>query len=166
MIFIALGTQKFQLNRLLMEIDQLIEEKKINDEVYAQIGHSIYKPNNFQVVDFLSPKDYEDNINKCSVFITHGGVGSITSAMSKDKKIIVYPRLEKFNEHIDDHQLQIANKYKELGLVTVANNKLELINALETIDSIKSDIKLTPKTDEIVKTIIDFINMEDEKNEN
>ena len=44
MIFVTLGSQKFQFNRLLIEIDRLIEEKYITDKVFAQIGYSDYKP--------------------------------------------------------------------------------------------------------------------------
>jgi UDP-N-acetylglucosamine transferase subunit ALG13 len=44
MIFVAVGTQKFQLNRLLKEIDDLISQGKLQDEVFAQTGHSDYIP--------------------------------------------------------------------------------------------------------------------------
>lgn len=40
MIFIVLGTQKFQLNRLLQKMDEYIEQGLLQDEVYAQIGNS------------------------------------------------------------------------------------------------------------------------------
>lgn len=35
MIFITLGSQKFQFNRLLKAIDKLIEQGKIKEEVFA-----------------------------------------------------------------------------------------------------------------------------------
>ena len=53
MIFVTLGSQKFQFNRLLIEIDRLIEEKKITEEVFAQIGYSDYKPRNYEYKEFL-----------------------------------------------------------------------------------------------------------------
>ena len=40
MIFITLGSQKFQFNRLLKAIDKLVEQGKIKEEVFAQIGIS------------------------------------------------------------------------------------------------------------------------------
>ena len=43
MIFITLGSQKFQFNRLLKAVDDLIEHKKIQDEVFAQTGYSDYQ---------------------------------------------------------------------------------------------------------------------------
>ena len=50
-IFITLGSQKFQFNRMLIEIDKLIENGKITDEVFAQTGASDYKPKNFKYKD-------------------------------------------------------------------------------------------------------------------
>ena len=44
MIFITLGSQKFQFNRLLKAVDELVAAGKIKDEVFAQIGYSDYKP--------------------------------------------------------------------------------------------------------------------------
>ena len=46
MIFITVGSQKFQFNRLLEQIDLLIENKIIKEEVFAQIGSSDYIPKN------------------------------------------------------------------------------------------------------------------------
>ena len=40
MIFITLGSQKFQFNRLLKTVDELVERGIIKEEVFAQIGFS------------------------------------------------------------------------------------------------------------------------------
>jgi len=158
MIFISLGTQKFQLNRLLEEIDELIEEKKIITEVFAQVGNSSYTPKNYEYATFLTQEDFEKKINACDIFITHGGVGSITTGIKYNKKIIVYPRLAKYNEHVDDHQLQISNKYNELGLVLLAENKEQLLENVTNIDSFefKKDV-LVPSVNKVVEKVIEFI---------
>ena len=43
MIFVVLGTQKFHCNRLLREIDRLVEKQTIKEEVFAQKGYSDYE---------------------------------------------------------------------------------------------------------------------------
>ena len=44
-IFITLGSQKFQFNRLLIAVDKLCEKKIIcGEDVFAQIGYSDYVP--------------------------------------------------------------------------------------------------------------------------
>lgn len=54
MIFVTLGSQKFQFNRLLQKIDELVKEEAIKEEIFAQIGYSDYKPENYQYKDFLN----------------------------------------------------------------------------------------------------------------
>ena len=47
MIFITLGSQKFQFDRLLKEVDRLIADGVIQEKVFAQIGASEYLPQNY-----------------------------------------------------------------------------------------------------------------------
>lgn len=130
MIFVALGTQKFPFNRLLKDIDELIEEKIITESVFAQTGNSSYVPKNYAWVKFLEPTDFKKRINECETFITHGGVGSIHNGLLLNKKVIVYPRLAIYNEHVDNHQMEIAEKYSELGYVLMCRDKCELKNCV------------------------------------
>jgi UDP-N-acetylglucosamine transferase subunit ALG13 len=109
MIFVILGTQKFQLNRLLKKLDKYVEEGKIKDDIVAQIGYSDYLPKRYKYVEFLDKKDFDTMIKKADIVIAHSGVGSIISALSLDKPVVVFPRLAKYKEHIDDHQLDIAH---------------------------------------------------------
>lgn len=122
MIFVSLGSQKFQFNRLLYFIDSLIEEGVIKEDVFAQIGNSDYKPNLFKYDDFLSRNDYIDKIKQSSYVITHSGTGAIVTALKKEKKIIVIPRLSEFGEHVDNHQIEIANIFYQTNLVLVAQD--------------------------------------------
>ena len=147
MIFVSLGTQKFQFNRILEYIDELIEENIISDQVFAQIGFSTYKPKNYQFSTFLSEKSFDDLIKNCTIRITHGGVSSINKGLINNKKIIVIPRSSSFNEHIDDHQKEFTSK---LNLLTMKHNIIdeEYYEELEDI-LITADIG--------VNTVIKFI---------
>ena len=51
MIFLILGTQKFQLNRLLREMDELYKQGKIKERTFAQIGCSDYLPHNYDYIE-------------------------------------------------------------------------------------------------------------------
>ena len=117
MIFITLGSQKFQFNRLLKKIDKLIEEGVINEEVFAQTGASDYIPKNYKFENFLDRDQFADIMSKSDIVITHGGTGAIIGAVKKDKKVIAVPRLAKYGEHVDDHQLQLLKQFDELGLI-------------------------------------------------
>lgn len=118
MIFIALGTQKFQLDRLLKEIDDLIEKKVITEPVVAQVGYSTYTPQHFRSNELISQEKFNELIGECDLLITHCGVGTILEGVRLNKHIIVYPRLAKYKEHVDDHQVEIAEAFEELGIVT------------------------------------------------
>lgn len=117
MLFVILGTQKFQLNRLLKEMDELIEQGVITQEVIAQIGVSDYEPKRYKYYRYLDKSQFDDFISQASLIITHSGVGSIITALKAKKPVVVYPRLQKYHEHVDDHQLDIAKAFETKNYV-------------------------------------------------
>lgn len=117
MIFITLGSQKFQFNRLLKEMDNLIENEYINEDVIAQTGYSDYKPLNYKYKNFFSRDEFNDLLEKCDLVITHGGTGAIVNALKLRKKVIAIPRKAEFKEHVDNHQTQIINQFEKLGYI-------------------------------------------------
>lgn len=115
MIFVTVGTQKFQFNRLLKAID--IYSKQTDEEVYGQIGNSTYFPQNFAYKKFLSKEEFVRILESSDVVITHSGVATIVEALKLDKPVIVVPRLKEYGEHVDNHQIQIAESFDEGDLV-------------------------------------------------
>lgn len=112
MIFVVLGTQKFQLNRLLQKLDEYVEQGLLTDEIYAQIGNSTYKPCHYAYKDFMDKKEFDATIAKADLVIAHSGVGTIITAIHAKKPVVVFPRLAKYKEHVDDHQLDIARAFE------------------------------------------------------
>ena len=156
MIFITLGSQKFQFNRLLMEIDKLVQEKKINEEIFAQIGYSDYIPQNIQYKKFVDRDEFKEVMEKSTLVISHGGTGAIITALKQGKKVIAIPRLTKYGEHVDDHQIQLVDEFKELNLIEAIYNTEDLENALQNCKN-KEYNKYESNTHRIVKSIEDFI---------
>ena len=116
MIFVTVGSRNYQFNRLLIELDKLYEERVVKEEIFAQIGSSTYKPKHFQYKDFISPIEFEGKVKNADIVISHGASGSIMKALNLGKKVIAVTRLEKYGEHINDHQIQnneafASNKY-------------------------------------------------------
>lgn len=118
MIFVTLGSQKFQFNRLLKKIDEMIAEGAVTDEVFAQIGYSDYKPQNYGYKEFMDRNEFSAWEGKADLVITHGGTGAIIGAVKKGKKVIAIPRLSSYGEHVDDHQLQIIKEFDDMGILT------------------------------------------------
>lgn len=157
MIFVTLGTQKFQFNRLLKYIDEKKKSGEINEEVFAQIGNSDYIPTNYKFKDFLNKDEFEDYIKKADLVITHSGVGTIISAININKPVIVVPRLAKFGEHVDDHQLQIAESFSKKKLViSNGENINNLIDNIRLAKEYKFDTYVS-SNEKIQKIIIDYI---------
>ena len=146
MIFITLGSQKFQFNRLLQAVDELIEKGVITDEISAQIGYSDYKPKHFEYKRFLDREEFAVQEGKCDILITHGGTGAIIGAVKEGKKVIAVPRLAKYGEHVDDHQIQLIEQFKGQNLICGLDDTSELEAGLKYVrehefDTYKSNTK-------------------------
>lgn len=66
--------------------------------------------------NFSIGKKFSQIMDKAEIVITHGGTGAIIGAVKKGKKVIAVPRLARYGEHVDDHQLQLVGQFKELNL--------------------------------------------------
>lgn len=135
MIFVTLGSQKFQFDRLLKKIDELIDAKVITDKVVAQIGASTYTPKNYEYIKFMDREKFAETMDECSVVITHGGTGVIIGAVKKGKKVIAVPRLAKYGEHVDDHQLQLLKQFDELNIICACYELDELGDLYSSLDN-------------------------------
>lgn len=156
MIFITLGSQKFQFNRLLKEVDVLIEKKIIVDEVFAQSGYSDYVPKHYSYKQFLDRDEFSEMEAKADIVITHGGTGAIIGAVKKEKKVIAVPRLMEYGEHVDNHQLQIIEQFKEQNLICGLDDCGELEAALSYVTT-HSFNKYVSNTQTIIDSLDKYI---------
>lgn len=157
MIFVTLGTQKFQLNRLLKKIDEYIENGIITEEVFAQVGNSDYVPKHYEYSKFLDKNEFDKIVAKADVVVTHSGVGTIITSINLNKPVVVYPRLAKYKEHVDDHQLEIAKAFSKKRYVLMCDEEDELISVINEAKKFKFE-KYVSQRDNIIKTINIFLN--------
>jgi len=130
-IFLTVGTVQFPFDRLLKEVDRLIDIGFIKQKVIAQIGSSFYKPQNYEYFDFCSSEKISNFMMNASVVITHGGIGSIVNSLMLGKPTIVVPRYKKFHEHVNDHQLDITYELEKEGAIIPVYDISNLDNALK-----------------------------------
>jgi UDP-N-acetylglucosamine transferase subunit ALG13 len=123
MIFVTVGTQD-PFDRLIKAVDEIAP--MLGDEIVAQAFFGEYKPKNIKTIDFISPVEFSEYIDKAQLIIAHAGMGTIISATTKDKPIVVFPRKLSLGEHTTDHQMATAKKMKEMGIVQVAFEEDEL----------------------------------------
>lgn len=129
MIFITVGSQKFQFDRLLRAVDELAGAGVITDSIFAQTGWSTYRPEHMEWRDFLNRDEFSDRMERCDIVITHGGTGVIVGALRRQKRVIGMPRLARFGEHVDDHQVQILEEFASSGLISHASDESDLARA-------------------------------------
>lgn len=108
MIFVSTGSRKFQFDRLIKKLDELVASGEITDTVFAQIAETAYEPKHIAYKRYLSPEEFSKYQNEAELIISHAGTGALVGALKKSKNLIAVPRLAKFGEHSDDHQLQIS----------------------------------------------------------
>lgn len=139
MIFVTLGTQDKTFERLLIAIDKAIEKGEITDRVVVQAGNTKYESKNMEIFDLISPDEFNKLVDECDLLITHGGTGSILSAVKKGKKVIAAARLKKYKEHVNDHQKQIIKEFEKEGYL------VELKDFNQVGKTIKKAQKFKPK---------------------
>ncbi len=125
MIFISVGTQAKGFLRLLNAVEELIRKYNITEEVVAQIGNSKFQSDNIKCYPFVSENEFKEYVNNASLIITHAGSGALFSAIKTGKKVIAVARLKKYNEMIDDHQLELLDKLVEGGYILDGTESLE-----------------------------------------
>lgn len=133
MILVTLGTQKEQFKRLL----DYIEHSQIKDEIIVQSGHTKYESKKMKLFDFIPYEEMEKYIKKADVIITHAGTGSVLMPLKMGKKVIVCARLSKYEEHIDDHQQQLADIFSEEEYVLELNENNSLDELFKKIKTFK-----------------------------
>ena len=158
MILVTLGTQDKPFVRLLKDIDNEIIKGNIKEKVVVQAGYSMnkYQTKNMEMFDLIDRDDFNKLVNECSLLITHGGVGSILTGLKANKKVIACPRLSKYKEHINDHQVQIINEFAKAGYILSYCENDNLSNILKQVKDFKPQ-KYVSNSNNLIKMIKDYI---------
>lgn len=156
MILVTLGTQDKPFTRLLEKIDEQIENGNIKEEVVVQAGYTKYESKNMKVFDLVDREEFQNLITKCDLLITHGGVGSILTGLKNNKKVIVCPRLFKYGEHMNDHQIQIVENFAKEGYILEYQDGDDLGKLLKKVKKFNPK-KFNSNTDKFISIIENFI---------
>ena len=138
MILVLLGTQNKPFSRILKKVENLKKENKIKDKIIAQTGCTNYSSDYIETFISVTKDKLFELMDEARIIITHGGVGTIIECLNKNKKVIVVPRLKKYREHTNDHQIQITKEFAEKGYV------IPLLNDNDLLDEIKNISKFNP----------------------
>ena len=154
MIFVTVGHASWGFVRLIEEMDCIAG--KIDEKVIIQIGHTNYEPKNAKYFRFTSNEEIEELYMNVRVIVSHAGVGTIVSAIRRNKPIIVVPRRMKYGEHFDDHQVEIARELERERRIKVVWDIEELEEALNS-PLLNSSMKIE-KNEKLVRALRGYIN--------
>lgn len=152
MIFVIIGTQDKPFRRLIEAVDNL----KTDEEIIVQAGTNEYVSDHMKIFDFCSMEDFNKYISEASVVITHGGVGSIMSALNKDKTVVACARLSSLGEHQNDHQQQIIGNFVEEGYLAEFKQGDDLKEVIEQAKNTNFN-KVKSNNELFIKQLKDYI---------
>lgn len=115
MVLVLIGTQKQDFSRLFKMLENSEELK--NEKIIVQSGYTKYEGKKLKCIPFMSHDDLIEKTRQADYIICHGGVGTIFDSMYENKKILAVPRLKKYKEHINDHQIEVCSKLQEEGYI-------------------------------------------------
>ena len=137
MIFVSVGTHEQPFDRLLKEMDRLVEEGVIKEEVFIQTGYSTYEPKHCKWSKFLPFNEMKPKVEEAHIVITHGGPSSFVKSLECGKVPIVVPRRQAFNEHVNDHQVKFCHAVAEKqGNIIVVDDVEKLADVINNYDDI------------------------------
>lgn len=141
MIFVTVGTHEQQFDRLIKQIDLLIESGVITEEVMVQTGFSKYEPKHCKWSKLLSYKEMQEYVAKARIVITHGGPSSFIAPLQIGKIPIVVPRQKKYEEHVNDHQVSFCKEVKErMGTIILVEEVEDLRKVISEYDEYVNEI--------------------------
>lgn len=142
MIFVTVGTHEQPFNRLIKKVDDLVADGDIKEKVIIQTGFSTYSPKRCEAHKMMSFEKMQQALKDARIVITHGGPSSFIEALQFGKVPIVVPRQEKFNEHVNNHQVDftklIAKRMNNIIPVYDINDLGQTIDNYEQIAKTKN----------------------------
>ncbi|RFA15152.1 hypothetical protein B7R21_03725 [Subtercola boreus] len=117
-IFVTLGT--IEPYRFDSMVDAVLRTAPADAEIVWQLGCTTRRDLPGTSFTEISAADFERYSVESDVVVTHSGVGSIMNLLALGSHVVVIPRRKSRNEHVDDHQEQVARDLGERGLCVVA----------------------------------------------
>jgi UDP-N-acetylglucosamine transferase subunit ALG13 len=156
MIFVTVGTNEAPFDRLLRALDGLAGEERL----VVQTGASKVRPPGARCIEQLPFDALAEYVRRARVVVMHAGVGSILVALSNGKRPVIVPRLARFGEAVDDHQVLFARRFAAAGLASLVEDEALLPAAVVSVPDLRrrselgADLRLTAELSDYMRTTI------------
>ena len=122
MILVMTGSTGAPFDRLLATVERF----DVSDEIMVQHGPSRVRPAGARCFGFLPFHQLAELVREARIVVAHAGVGSILLCASQGHRPLVVPRLARFGEVVDDHQLDLARRLNQVGAVQCVEDPEDL----------------------------------------
>jgi len=127
---VTIGTAKDPFPRLLQEVDRLAAAGRFPGPVIVQHGYTRFASSHCQAHAFLERDEFETALAEAGLVITHGGL-TVLHAVRAGKVPVVMPRLVRYREHVDDHQVAFAESIARQSDIAIAAEPADLFPAIQ-----------------------------------
>ncbi len=112
---VSLGTSKRYGFRRLVE--RLVDVLPADVDVLWQVGSTDVSGLGIDGRPGVPNDELDDAIRNADLVVAHAGAGIAITALQCGQVPLLVPRRPELDEHVDDHQLQLAARFSSLGLV-------------------------------------------------
>jgi beta-1,4-N-acetylglucosaminyltransferase len=158
MIFVTVGNHFQGFERLLEKVDEIAP--RLSHEIVVQKGYSKYVPKNTKYFDFVPANTAVDYIRNSDLVVSHAGMGTLILCKEYRIPIIIFPRREKFKEHVNDHQMEIAQvleKREDLNVHIVYEEDQLEEKIVEAVGKREMAPQENRGRENLIRTITEFI---------
>lgn len=127
MIYVTVGTMFLDFPRLIRAMDVIARDT--GEQVIIQTGMSNTVPQHCEHFAFKPREEVLEIQRGARVVVCHAGIGCVSDALRMRRPLIVVPRLKRFREHMNDHQLELARAVESRGWGRVIHDIGELPDA-------------------------------------
>jgi UDP-N-acetylglucosamine transferase subunit ALG13 len=141
-ILVSVGTHFQRFERLVASMDELAARSP--ETVIIQTGFTPYRPAHAQWFPFKERAEMEALIRQARVLVTHGGAGSLITGLRLGTPIVAVPRLRRYGEHVDDHQVELIEALARQGKIVAVYDLAGLADAIELAATRRSAVQQSP----------------------
>ncbi len=116
MILVTVGTEGFQFDRLMKWISILVKQDWIQEKVIVQYGSCSFVPSGIEAHKLLPAFEFQELARSANLIIGHCGEGTLSLVEKVQSPYILAPRTAAFKEHVDNHQIELANELAKTGV--------------------------------------------------
>lgn len=111
-VVVTLGTMKrYPFRRAVNAVRRVLEDVARPDvEVLWQVGDTPVEDLGIRGFDLIPAHELKAALNESDLVFAHAGIGSCLQILDSGRVPVLLPRRRAYGEHIDDHQLLIADE--------------------------------------------------------